>query len=51
MTSSLLDQLVEYRGIESNYHDAWGRPTSIEPATKSKLLYPHIIDVRTSVSL
>ncbi len=38
MTSSLLDQLVEYRGIESNYHDAWGRPTSIEPATKSKLL-------------
>jgi 4-alpha-glucanotransferase len=38
MTSSLLEQLVEYRGIESNYNDAWGRPTSIESATKSKLL-------------
>jgi 4-alpha-glucanotransferase len=38
MTSSLLEQLVEYRGIESNYNDAWGRPTTINPATKSKLL-------------
>jgi len=38
MTSSLLEQLVEYRGIESNYNNAWGRPTTIEPATKSKLL-------------
>lgn len=38
MTSSLLEQLVEYRGIESNYNDAWGRPTSIESATKNKLL-------------
>lgn len=38
MTSSLLEQLVEYRGIESNYNDAWGRPTTIDPATKSKLL-------------
>jgi len=38
MTSSLLEQLVEYRGIESNYNDAWGRPKNIEPATKSKLL-------------
>ena len=38
MTSSLLEQLVEYRGIESDYNDAWGRPTTIEPATKNKLL-------------
>jgi 4-alpha-glucanotransferase len=38
MTSSLLEQLVEYRGIESNYNDAWGRPTAIETATKNKLL-------------
>jgi 4-alpha-glucanotransferase len=38
MTTSLLEQLVEYRGIESNYNDAWGRPTTIDPATKSKLL-------------
>jgi 4-alpha-glucanotransferase len=38
MTSSLLEQLVEYRGIESNYDDAWGRPTTIDPETKTKLL-------------
>jgi 4-alpha-glucanotransferase len=38
MTSSLLEQLVEYRGIESNYNDAWGRPTTIASATKTKLL-------------
>jgi 4-alpha-glucanotransferase len=38
MTSSLLEQLVEYRGIEPNYNDAWGRPTTIESATKGKLL-------------
>lgn len=38
MTSSLLEQLVEYRGIEPNYNDAWGRPTTINPATKGKLL-------------
>ena len=38
MTSSLLEQLVEYRGIESNYNDAWGHPTTITAATKTKLL-------------
>jgi 4-alpha-glucanotransferase len=38
MTSSLLDQLAEYRGIESNYNDAWGNSTTIDPATKNKLL-------------
>ncbi len=38
MTSSLLEQLVEYRGIESNYNDAWGNSTTIESATKNKLL-------------
>jgi 4-alpha-glucanotransferase len=29
---------VEYRGIESNYNDAWGRPTTIASETKTKLL-------------
>ena len=38
MTSSLLEQLVEYRGIESHYNDAWGRPTTIDSSTKTKLL-------------
>ncbi|MGS2722060.1 4-alpha-glucanotransferase [Paraglaciecola aestuariivivens] len=38
MASSLIEQMVEFRGIESNYNDAWGRPTTIEPATKNKLL-------------
>ncbi|MFT4810739.1 MAG: 4-alpha-glucanotransferase, partial [Paraglaciecola sp.] len=36
--TSLLEQLVEYRGIESNYNDAWGRPTTIASETKTKLL-------------
>jgi 4-alpha-glucanotransferase len=38
MTSSLIDHLVEYRGIESNYTDAWGDPAIINPNTKRKLL-------------
>ncbi|MFT5924849.1 MAG: 4-alpha-glucanotransferase [Paraglaciecola sp.] len=38
MTTSLLEQLVEYRGIEPNYTDAWGRPTTIVSETKTKLL-------------
>jgi 4-alpha-glucanotransferase len=38
MTSSLIDHLVEYRGIESNYTDAWGNPAIINPNTKRKLL-------------
>ena len=38
MTSSLIDHLVEYRGIESNYTDAWGSPATIHPETKQKLL-------------
>lgn len=38
MTSSLIDHLVEHRGIESNYTDAWGNPATINPHTKSKLL-------------
>ncbi|MDO6559849.1 4-alpha-glucanotransferase [Paraglaciecola chathamensis] len=38
MTSSLIDQLVEHRGIESNYTDAWGKPATIESTVKKKLL-------------
>ncbi|MCC2615423.1 4-alpha-glucanotransferase [Aestuariibacter halophilus] len=38
MTSSLKDKLVELRGIESNYIDAWGKPATINPASKDKLL-------------
>jgi 4-alpha-glucanotransferase len=38
MASSLIDHLVEYRGIESNYTDAWGKPAVIDPLTKQKLL-------------
>jgi 4-alpha-glucanotransferase len=38
MTPSLIDQLVAHRGIESNYTDAWGKPASIEPSVKQKLL-------------
>ena len=38
MASSLIDYLVEHRGIESNYLDAWGNPSTIDPDTKKKLL-------------
>lgn len=38
MASSLIDHLVEYRGIESHYTDAWGKPATIDPSTKKKLL-------------
>ncbi len=38
MTASLIDQLVEHRGIESNYTDAWGKPATIESTVKKKLL-------------
>ena len=38
MASSLIDYLVEHRGIESNYLDAWGNPSTIDPGTKKKLL-------------
>ena len=38
MTASLIDQLVEHRGIESHYTDAWGKPATIESSVKKKLL-------------
>jgi 4-alpha-glucanotransferase len=38
MTSSLIDMLVEMRGIETNYTDAWGKPAQVNVATKNKLL-------------
>ena len=38
MTVSLIDQLVEHRGIESRYTDAWGKPATIESSVKKKLL-------------
>ncbi|MDU0355535.1 4-alpha-glucanotransferase [Paraglaciecola aquimarina] len=38
MTASLIDYLVTNCGIESNYTDAWGKPTTIDMSTKKKLL-------------
>ncbi|WP_158968201.1 4-alpha-glucanotransferase [Paraglaciecola sp. L3A3] len=38
MTASLIDHLVTCCGIESNYTDAWGKPTTIDNSTKQKLL-------------
>ncbi|GAA0347770.1 4-alpha-glucanotransferase [Bowmanella denitrificans] len=38
MNQSLIDRLIEVRGIESNYIDAWGKPAQIDPASKNKLL-------------
>jgi len=38
MTQQLLQQLVEMRGIETHYVDAWGKPATIAESTKAKLL-------------
>lgn len=38
MTQQLLQQLVEMRGIETRYVDAWGNPATIAEKSKAKLL-------------
>lgn len=38
MTSPAIDRLVELRGIESNYIDAWGNPTEVSAESKARLL-------------
>ena len=38
MTQQLLQQLVEMRGIETQYEDAWGKPATIAESSKAKLL-------------
>ena len=38
MTQQLLQQLVEMRGIETHYIDAWGKPATIAESSKAKLL-------------
>lgn len=38
MTSPLIDKLVELKGIESNYVDAWGKQTQVSQQSKKKLL-------------
>ncbi|UAA40426.1 4-alpha-glucanotransferase [Paraneptunicella aestuarii] len=38
MTSSVIEKLVELRGIESNYVDAWGKPAKVSEESKIKLL-------------
>ena len=38
MTSPLIEKLVEIRGIESHYTDAWGNPATVKEESKGKLL-------------
>lgn len=38
MTKNVLQTLVEMRGIESRYVDAWGKPATIAESSKAKLL-------------
>lgn len=38
MNQSVIDRLLEIRGIESEYVDAWGKPAHIDSASKVKLL-------------
>ena len=39
MSNQVLQKLVEMRGIESNYVDAWGKPATIADSSKAKLLH------------
>ena len=38
MNESLIEQLVQARGIESQYTDAWGNQAIIDQASKEKIL-------------
>ncbi|MBT0586555.1 4-alpha-glucanotransferase [Alteromonas oceanisediminis] len=38
MSTGALESLVEMRGIETQYVDAWGKPAKVNDATKAKLL-------------
>lgn len=38
MTTSVIEKLVEIRGIESNYIDAWDKPAVVSDESKAKLL-------------
>ncbi|OFI35006.1 4-alpha-glucanotransferase [Alteromonas lipolytica] len=38
MTNQVLQKLVEMRGVETQYVDAWGNPATISETTKAKLL-------------
>ena len=38
MATRALDSLVEIRGIETEYVDAWGNPATVNESTKAKLL-------------
>ncbi len=38
MTSPVIEKLVEMRGIESSYVDAWGKPATVNEESKAKLL-------------
>ena len=38
MTNQVLQKLVEMRGVETHYVDAWGNPATISETSKAKLL-------------
>ena len=38
MTNSVIEQLVELRGIDSSYVDAWGKTVQVSETSKAKLL-------------
>lgn len=38
MTQSIIDTLVQMRGIETSFVDAWGKPATIADDTKEKIL-------------
>ncbi|MEN8824266.1 MAG: 4-alpha-glucanotransferase, partial [Glaciecola sp.] len=38
MTQSIIDTLVQMRGIETSFVDAWGKPATVADGTKEKIL-------------
>ncbi|WP_026959124.1 4-alpha-glucanotransferase [Aliagarivorans taiwanensis] len=38
MSEHIIEELVKFRGIETNYIDAWGNPAQVVPESKAKLL-------------
>ena len=51
MSQSIIDTLVQMRGIETQFVDAWGKPTHIASGTKEKILSVMGYDVDDQSSL
>lgn len=51
MTNQVLQKLVEMRGVETHYVDAWGNPATISGDSKAKLLQALGYDISTEAAI